>query len=166
MELQQQQIRMRQMKYMTALLLGSLLALGATAAGAYSLAGSWTMNVEKSTFTGPSFKSQTRTYAVAADGTVTMSFTAVAADGSSVTGGATLKTDGKDYPITGSNDYDTTALRKVNGSTVSFKLKKAGKTVGHGTRVISARGKVLTLTSTVSGADGKPYTSKIVFDKQ
>jgi uncharacterized membrane protein len=154
------------MKYITGLLLGCLLALGATAAGAYSVAGSWTMNAEKSTFTGPSFKSQTRTYVVAADGTVTMSFTAVTADGSSVTGGATLKTDGKDHPITGSNDYDTTALRKVNGSTVTFKLKKAGKAVGHGTRIISAHGKVLTLTSTVTGADGKPYTSKMVFDKQ
>jgi hypothetical protein len=154
------------MKYLTTLLIGSLLALGATAAGAYSLTGTWTMNAEKSTFTGPAFKSQTRTYAVAADGTATMSFTAVAADGSTVTGGATLKTDGKDYPITGSNDYDTTALTKVNGSTVKFTLKKAGKVVGHGTRTISAHGKVLTLTSTVKGGDGKRYTSKIVFDKQ
>ncbi len=154
------------MKFITTLFLGSLLALGATVAGAYSTAGTWIMNAEKSTFTGPSFKSQTRTYAVAADGTITMSFTAVAADGSAVSGGGTFKTDGKDYPITGSNDYDTTALRTVNGSTVKFKLKKAGKAVGHGTRTISAHGKVLTLTSTVIGADGKPYTSKLVFDKQ
>ena len=45
-------------------------------------------------------------------------------------------------------------------------LKKAGKVVGHGTRTISGHGKVLTLTSTVKGADGKSYTSKMVFDKQ
>src|SRR5271156_7250693 len=101
------------MKYLTTLLLGSLLALGATVAQAYSAVGTWTLNAEKSTFTGPSWKSQTRTYAVAADGTVTMSFTAVAGDGSAITGGTTYKTDGKDYPITGSNDYDTTAVRKV-----------------------------------------------------
>jgi len=124
------------------------------------------MNAEKSTFTGPALKSETRTYTEAADGTVTMSFTAVTADGTSVTGGATFKYDGKDYPITGSNDFDTTAVRKVNGSTVKFTLKKAGKIVGHGTRSISAHGKVLTLTSTVTGADGKRHTSKIVFDKQ
>ena len=154
------------MKYITTMLVGTLLALGATVAGADALTGTWTMNAAKSTFTGPALKSQTRTYAVAADGTVTMSFTAVAADGSAVTGGATFKSDGKDNPITGSNDYDTTAVRKVNGSTTKFKLKKAGKVVGHGSRTISAHGKVLTLTSTVTGADGKSYTSKVVFDKQ
>jgi len=154
------------MKYLTTLLLGSLLALGATVAQAYSAVGTWTLNAEKSTFTGPSWKSQTRTYAVAADGTVTMSFTAVAGDGSAITGGTTYKTDGKDYPITGSNDYDTTAVRKVNGSTAKFTLKKAGKIVGHGTRTISAHGKILTLTTKLAGADGKPYTAKAVFDKQ
>lgn len=154
------------MKYLTTILMGTLLALGATVAGAHSAAGTWTMNAEKSTFTGPAMKSQTRTYAEAADGTVTMSFTAVLADGSAVKGGATFKYDGQDNPITGSNDYDTTSIRKVNGSTVKFTLKKAGKVVGHGTRSISAHGKVLTLASTVTGADGKPYTSKLVFDKQ
>jgi hypothetical protein len=154
------------MKYLTTLLLGSVLALGATVAGAYSAVGTWTMNAAKSTFSGPSLKSQTRTYAVADDGTVTMSFTAVAADGSTVTGGSTFKTDGKDYPITGSNDYDTTAVRKVNGSTTKFTLKKAGKVVGHGTRTISGHGKILTLSSKIRGADGKSYTTSIVFDKQ
>ena|ERR1700722_4574028 len=154
------------MKHITALLMGTLLALCATVAGASSAAGTWMMNAEKSTFTGPAMKSQTRTYAEAADGTVTMSFTAVMADGSAVKGGATFKYDGQDNPITGSNDYDTTSIRKVNGSTVKFTLKKGGKVVGHGTRSISAHGKVLTLASTVTGADGKPYTSKIVFDKQ
>jgi hypothetical protein len=146
--------------------LGLLLALGATVAGAYSAVGAWTMNAEKSTFTGPSLKSETRTYAVAADGTVTMSFTAVAVDGSAVTGGATFKTDGKDYPITGSKDFDTVAVRKVNGSTTKFTLKNAGKIVGHGSRTVSAHGKLLTLTQKVTGADGKPYASKAVFDKQ
>ncbi len=75
------------MKHITTMLVGVLLVLGATVAGAHSAAGTWTMNAEKSTFTGPALKSQTRTYAVAADGTVTMTFTAVAADGSNVTGG-------------------------------------------------------------------------------
>lgn len=153
------------MKLIT-LFLGAVLTLGAAVADASAVAGTWTMNAEKSSFTGPSFKSQTRTYTEAADGTLTMSFTAVAADGSNVTGGATLKYDGKDYPITGAKDYDTTSLRKVNGTTTKFTLKKDGKVVGHGTRTISGHGKVLTLTSTITGADGKPYTSKMVFDKQ
>ncbi len=154
------------MKYITTLLMGTLLMLGAMAADASSLAGTWTLNVGKSSFAGPGFKSQTRTYAEAADGTVTMSFSGVAADGSTVTGGATLQYDGKDHPISGSKNYDTAALTKVNGSTAKFTLKLGGKLVGHGTRTISAHGKVLTLASTITGADGKTSTSKMVFDKQ
>ncbi len=154
------------MKYITTLLTGTLLTLAAMAADASSLAGTWTMNAEKSSFTGPGFKSETRTYSEAADGSVTMSFSGVAADGSAVTGGATLQYDGKDHPITGSKNFDTTALTKVNGSTTKFTLKLGGKVVGHGTRTISAHGKVLTLVSTVTGADGKTSTSKMVFDKQ
>ena len=87
-------------------------------------------------------------------------------EGSAVSGGATFKTDGKDYPITGSSDFDTLSVKNVNGSTGKFLLKKAGKVVGHGTRTISAHGKVLTLTSTIKGADGKSHSSKMVFEKQ
>jgi hypothetical protein len=154
------------MKHITSLLMGTLLAFGAGVAGASSLAGTWIMNPEKSSFTGPSFKSQTRTYSEAADGSITMSFSGVASDGSSVSGGGTFKYDGNDYPITGAKDYDTTSLKKVNGATTKFTLKKAGKVVGHGTRTISSHGKMLTLTTSVSGADGKTYSSKMVFDKQ
>jgi hypothetical protein len=154
------------MKHTTSMLMGILLAFGAGIAGASSLAGTWIMNPEKSSFTGPSFKTQTRTYTEAADGSITMSFSGAGADGSPVTGGGTFKYDGNDYPITGSKDYDTTSLKKVNRATTKFKLKSGGKLVGHGTRTISAYGKALTLTSSVTRADGNQYTSKMVFDKQ
>ncbi len=54
----------------------------------------------------------------------------------------------------------------VNGSTVKAILMKAGKKVGNTTRTISGHGKVLTLSTKGTGADGKPYSTVLVFDKQ
>src|ERR1700694_2326193 len=104
--------------------------------------GTWALNVEKSKFNpGPAPKSQTRTYAQTADGTA-LTFNGVAADGSSISGQSTFKYDGKDYPITGSPDYDTLALKR-HGSTVTSVQKKDGKVVARTTRTISGHGKVL-----------------------
>ena len=43
---------------------------------------------------------------------------------------------------------------------------KAGKKVGASTRTISGHGKVLPLSTTVTGGDGKTNKTVMVFDKQ
>jgi hypothetical protein len=153
------------------LLIGTVLAVGG---GAVALAadapnpivGTWTLNLAKSKFNpGPAPKSQTRTYAQTAQGTA-LTFNGVAADGSAVSGQSTFKYDGKDYPITGSPDFDTLSLKRINGSTVKSTQKKAGKVVGTTTRTISAHGKVLTLSSKGTDAKGMSYDNVLVFDKQ
>ena len=68
------------MKSLSILMAAAWLALGTVATvaadkGGNTANGTWTLNSAKSKFTGPAFKSQTRTYAEAADGTTTMSFT-------------------------------------------------------------------------------------------
>jgi hypothetical protein len=153
------------------LLVGTLFAVAgvtvALAAGGPDPAiGTWTLNVAKSTFSpGPAPKSQTRTYAASADGT-TLTVTGVGPDGSATSQQSTFKYDGKQYPITGASDYDSLALKRVNGSTVKSTMSKGGKPVGTTTRSISGHGKVLTLTSKYTGADGKTYSNVAVFDKQ
>jgi hypothetical protein len=151
------------------ILVGAVLALAgvAMAAGAAdAVVGTWTLNIAKSTFDpGPAPKSQTRTYTVDSDGT-TLSVSGVGADGSAVSQQATFKYDGKAYPMTGSADFDALSLRRINGSTVKSTLMKAGKKVGATTRTISSRGKMLTLSTQVTGADGKLHTTVLVFDKQ
>jgi len=159
------------MRYLATALALTALALGATTAtaadaGKNSVNGTWGLDAAKSKFSGPAFKSQTRTYAVAADGTTTMSFTGVTSSGATATGGSTFKADGKDYPITGSGDFDTISARSVGDAILNFWLKKSGQLVGEGSRALSADGKVMTLTSKVKGADGKPYTSVMVFERQ
>jgi hypothetical protein len=153
------------------MVVGTLLAAAtgsvAFAAGSTdAVVGTWTLNLDKSKFTpGPGPKSQTRTYAQTPDG-VTLTVTGVAADGSAISQQSTFKYDGKDYPITGSADYDMLSLKRVNGSTVKSVQKKAGKFIGTTVRTVSGHGKVLTLTSKGKNAAGTRYNYVAVYDKQ
>jgi hypothetical protein len=153
------------------LVVGTLLAVGsgsvAFAAGAADPAlGTWILNLDKSKFTpGPAPKSQTRTYAQTPDG-VALTVTGVAGDGTAISQQSTFKYDGKDYPITGSADYDTLSLKRINGSTVKSVQKKSGKFVGTTVRTVSGHGKVLTLTSKGKSATGAASHNVAVYDKQ
>jgi hypothetical protein len=62
--------------------------------------------------------------------------------------------------------YDTLSLTKINGTTVKSELKKDGKIVGHTTRTISGKGKVLTLSTALKTAKGGTTHDVAVFDKQ
>jgi hypothetical protein len=157
-------------KSLSILLASAWLVLGVAAVAAdskeNSVNGTWALDAAKSKFSGPAFKSQTRTYSEGTDGTTSMSFTGVTNTGTTVTGASKFKTDGKDYPITGSGDFDMISVRKINDATLNFWLKKAGTLVGEGSRTLSDHGKVMTLTAKIKGADGKPYSSTMVFDRK
>ena len=158
-------------KVLQMLVVGTFVAVGsagvALAAHAADPAlGTWTLNLDKSKFTpGPAPKSQSRTYAQTPDG-IALTVTGVAADGSAMSNQSTFKYDGKDYPVTGSSDYDTLSLKRVNGSTVKSVQKKDGKYVGTTVRTVSGHGKVLTLTSKGKSATGTSFHNVAVYDKQ
>ncbi len=157
-------------RFLGTFLIGTMLGAGGAAVWAAeapdAIIGTWTLNVAMSKFNpGPAPKSQTRTYAQSAQG-VAMTVIGVAADGSPVSGQSTFNYDGKDYPITGSPDFDTLSLKRVNGTTVKAVMKLSGKVVGSTTRSISAHGKVMTLSSKGTSAKGTPYDNVAVFDKQ
>ncbi len=158
-------------KFLRLLTLGAVLALGAAATasaagGADPAIGTWTLNLDKSKFhDNRAPKSMTRTYSAAAGGTE-MKVTGVASDGSAIAQNATLTYDGKDVSFTGSSEYDTLSLKKVNGTTVKSELKKAGKVVGHTTRTVSEHGRVLTLSTAMKTAKGGTSHDVAVFDKQ
>jgi hypothetical protein len=158
-------------RFLQTLTLGFVFALGATtgvaaADGADPVIGTWTLNVDKSKFhDGTAPKSMTRTYTAGAAGT-DMKVTGVAADGSAISQTVTLTYDGKDCAVTGGSLYDTLSLTKTNGSTVKSVLKKDGKVVGHTTRTISGKGKVLTLTTALTTPKGGTTHDVAVFDRQ
>ena len=78
----------------------------------------------------------------------------------------TYKYDGKDYPFTGSPDYDTVSAKRVATNTVEITQKKAGKVVGTATRNVSKDGKTLTLVMRSSNAKGELVSSTLVFDRK
>jgi type IV secretory pathway protease TraF len=151
------------------ILVGAVLAtagvvLAATAAD--PVVGTWTLNVEKSKFSpGPAPKSQTRTYSVDSAG-VSLEVKGIGADGTATSQESTFKYDGKAYVMKGAADYDAISLKQVNANTVKSIMIKAGKPVGTTTRTVSAHGKVLTLSTKATDANGKAYDNVAVYDKQ
>lgn len=158
-------------KFLKLLTIGAVFALGAaaTASAAGSadpVIGTWTLNLDKSKFHGNRApKSMTRTYSAVASGTE-MKVTGVGSDGTAVSQSGTLTYDGKDVAVTGSSEFDSLSLKKVNGSTVKAELKKAGTVVGTTTRTISGGGKVLTLSTAIKTAKGGTTHNVAVYDKQ
>jgi hypothetical protein len=95
-----------------------------------------------------------------------LTFTVVSADGTKTSGQSNYKSDGKDYAITGSPDFDTLAVMRVDAYTAKNVQKKDGKRVGTTIRKVSKDGKVLTLRSKGTSATGAKVDNVLVFDKQ
>src|SRR5262245_7470952 len=102
--------------------------------------GTWKLNLQKSKYSpGPAPKSKTAT--TKSDGDrIHVTVTGVTANGLATSSEYSYRLDGRNYPVTGSGDYDTVAA-KESGNTVEGTRKKAGKVVQTYTRVISQDGK-------------------------
>ena len=126
-------------------------------------AGTWNLNIAKSTSTDPMPKSITRTYEVTAT-SEKLTGTIVTADGKTIPISFTATVDGKDSPFQ-SPGVDTVAITRVDAWTTSYVTKLAGKQVATGSRVLSKDGKVLTFTQKGVNAAGKPVESTMVYDR-
>ena len=92
-------------------------------------------------------------------------FTTVDSAGKTATRGYEANYDGKDYKYTGSPDFDTIALERVDKNTTDAMLKKGGRVVQTTTAVVSADGKTRTLTTTGTNAGGQKV-NVLVLDRQ
>src|SRR5579872_3503323 len=102
-----------------------MLALGMTLWAADPAVGTWKLNTAKSKYTpGPVPKSAIVTYEETADG-IKRTGESVDADGKATSFTYTAKYDGKDYPVSGSDLYDTIAPKRINDHTVEATLKKS-----------------------------------------
>jgi hypothetical protein len=127
--------------------------------------GTWKLNPSKSTFSsGPALKDQTRTYSQSGPN-ITLVMETMDADGIKTTTRMTYQLDGKDYPVQGSNDFDSISGQQVDSNTAKFTQKKDGKAVGTSTRTVSKDGKTLT-TMQVTSAKGVKSERVLVLDKQ
>lgn len=126
--------------------------------------GTWKLNVANSK--DNTRKSDTRTYTQSGD-SVTVHIEVVNSDGSTQVYGLTGKPDGKDYPWTGKvpGGAETNSTTRV-GNTFTSEAKKGGKLLFTTKTTFSDDGKVMTLTTTGTDADGKPLHAVRVYDKQ
>jgi hypothetical protein len=131
--------------------------------------GTWKGDIAKSTFspapTGPAPSSATRTYVMFGDG-LKNTLTTVSADGKSSTSAYSAHFDGKDYPYVGSQNFDTVALNRIDASTFTSEIKKAGKVVATVRNTASPDSKTMTVAVKGTNAQGQPTTSVTVFEKQ
>ena len=152
-------------------LAGTLVAI-AVASPAFAqmpkgMAGTWKLNVAKSAFSpGPAPKSMTIVYTPAAGDTLAIAVEVVPATGAAQKWEMTAAYDGKEHPVTGNPDADSISMKRVNDTTGESTFKKGGKVMAVNTRVLSADGKTLTITSKGTTSDGKPRNDVAVYDKQ
>ena len=130
------------------------------------LIGIWKLNLAKSKFSpGPAPKSRTLKFEAAANG-LEITADIANADGTIQHIQYTAKPDGKDYPVTGDPDRDSTTMKRIDANTTEVMGKKAGKPSVNFRRVVSKDGNTLTDTSTGTNAKGQKVNNVAVYDKQ
>ena len=134
-----------------------------------SFVGTWKLNLAKSKFEpGPAPKSMTRTVEIRGK-SANYSFEGVAADGTPVAYSFNTDYDGKGSPITGTGTpggADSIALKRAGKNKTEATLKKGGKLVGRAEAEVSKDGKITTVKSKGTAADGKEFSSESVYEKQ
>lgn len=87
-------------------------------------------------------------------------------DGKAAHGVWTGKTDGKSYKVKGKLSWDSMAYKMVDDRTYDITAMKDGKMSWSGRSTVAKDGKSRTLNMSGTGADGKKFKAKIVYDKE
>ena len=107
--------------------------------------GVWVLDVPRSTFApGPGPVSETRTYARGPNG-VEGAIQRRFQDGRSERIEYTAEYD-REYPVTGTEDYDHILLKRLDDYTAEALLSHAGRVYGTARRVVARDGKTMTIT--------------------
>ena len=147
-------------------LLVALLGVGVVAQGSDSQVGTWKLYFDKSTYrAGAVF--QTATVKIEAVAARTRVVVDAQSDGSVTHWEYIGGYDGKDSPITGNCQYgDTAARTRINATTVQTIYKKGGTVTATQTSVVSADGKMRTVTTKGVNAAGTTVDMVTVYERQ
>ena len=148
------------------LALGSVLFVASAFAQGDPAVGTWKLNPVKSRYRpGPVPKANLLTI-VAVENGLKVSGQGTGADGKPTSINYTVTYDGKDKPVTGSPDYDSTSGKRINANTTEQTRKKEGKMVQTQRREVSADGKTMTITTKGKDVHGTTILNVAVFEKQ
>jgi hypothetical protein len=128
------------------------------------LVGAWRLIVEKSRYRpGPAPTSETRTYTRQGEnvlGVIQREF----ADGRRVRIEYTANYD-REYPVTGTEDYDHVVLKRIDRQTSEAVLSHAGRVFGTARRVIAEDGKSMTITFRRDSESGVSVLNSAYYEK-
>jgi hypothetical protein len=127
--------------------------------------GTWQLNPPKSRFNpGPPYRNQIRVYERHERG-VKATITTTYADGHSAEIEYIADYDSLEYPVTGSPDYDSIRLKRVDAYTAEAVLGHAGREFATARRTISEDGKTMTIVLQVDLA-GSRVNNVMVYDRR
>lgn len=129
--------------------------------------GTWKLDLEKSK-PDPAIappKSSVRTYS-AVPGGLRVRIRTVDADGSEHLIESSFSYDGKLHSVTGTPDYDSVAVTRVDRFESHTRLIQDGKAIGELNRVVSTDGRTLTITLQLTTDKGTAERDLLVFDRQ
>ena len=145
-----------------------IVALSVIATGACFAAnpqmGTWKLNDAKSKLPAGMGKNNTVVYSEAKD-KLKVTVDGVDKDGKPTHGVWVGQADGKTYTMKGNRPWDAAAYKIVNDHTYGITTMKGGKVRTNGKSTVSADGKTRTVATEGTGADGKKFKSKAVYDK-
>ena len=127
--------------------------------------GTWKLNDAKSKFSRGATKNNTVVYEAAGD-SIKVTVDGVDSAGTAIHSEWTGKFDGKFYAVSGDPTSDMRSYRRINNRTLALTGKKDGKITVTGRIVVSANGRIRTVTTTGTDAKGKRVTTRAVYDKQ
>lgn len=147
----------------------AVLAMAVIALGADNTLGTWKYNAAKSKpAPGLSPIKNLTLVREASGGGVKQTAKGERADGSKIDNSYTAKYGGDEAMLDGkAPTWDMVGIKQVNANTVTEDRSKMGGKYKSTLRVvISAAGKTMTATAKGTDANGKPFSSVAVFDKQ
>jgi hypothetical protein len=127
--------------------------------------GNWQINLAKSKYARGTAPANLRVRIEAAGQGVKVTATTVRQNGQKIEVHYTAYLDGKDYPVTGSPDYDSVSLTR-KGNMVEGTRKKDGRVVQTYQRFVSDDRKTMTVATTGKDAAGNTLNSVAVFDRR
>jgi len=135
-----------------------------------ALIASWTMNPTKSKYQGAAPRSLVRSFDYTRDGAILVSYVSVAQNGLKTIGHWAVTLDGQWAPEFtrdwGATPFMMISLKKIDDRSLDWAYGRWGQVLGKGGWLLSADGRTLTQTVTMTNAQGQKITNVVVYDKQ
>lgn len=161
---------MRKRSILVAFTVSAVLALGLSAAAQAQDAwvGTWKLNLAKSKYDPASLAPKSLTIKIeASNGGMNVMTDVVDAQGKPIHTEVVTKFDGKEVPVKGAADANSTRIyKRIDNRSWEYVNKVGGKVTTTVKSVVSADGKTRTLTTTGKNAQGQTVNNVAVYDKQ